>query len=135
MTELNHTLQFRPQIERCYFQENYLGKLTRQLICPPITVYKYDKSQEGWSPRIAVQLPPRISLRPLASHKFLTYMIIGAFIGNLLGYSAYTFVFVAFLIWFFIRCIKAIPKERTNTSGNYSVNLGNNSVNFNESFN
>lgn len=105
------------------------------MICPPLTVYKYDKSVEGRSPRIAVHLPPRISLRPLASHKFLAYMIIGALISNILGYSTYTFVFSVFLIWFFIQCLKAIPTERTTTTGNYTINLGNNSVNFNESFN
>lgn len=105
----------------------------QQLLRPPMTVYKYDKSQEGRSPRIAIQLPPRISFRPLASHKFLVYMILGGLLSNLFGYSAFAFVFFVFAFWFLIICVKALCSSPEPITRRSAVNLQPAVLNFNDS--
>lgn len=104
-------------MQRWYYQDNYCGRLVQQILQPPITAYSYDKSS-GRSIRKANYLPPRLSLRPLAGHKFLCYMMIGAGAANLLGYSTVTFLLLVFLLWFLFISLKAVKKtvrtENTN---------------------
>lgn len=100
-----------------------------------MTIYTYDKTQEGRSPRVPKYLPPRVSLRPLASHKFIAYMVIGALISNLFGYSTYAFVSLIFFSWLLLVSLKAVRTNRNQIS--YSDNPRNVAANmsgFNHSF-
>lgn len=105
-------LQFQHDINRFYYRGGYLGRLARNVLQPPITIYRYDKTQEGRSPRVPSHLPPRVSLRPLASHKFLTYMLIGALVSKLFGYSTSVFFLVVFVMWALFICLKSIKSDR-----------------------
>lgn len=129
----NNYFQFQQDITKYYYKTNYIGRLTRQLLRPPMTIYKYDKSQEGRSPRVAINLPPRISFRPLASHKFLVYMILGGLLSNLFGYSAYAFIFFVLIIWFFTICLKALFGSSQLNARRSAVNMPPNVLDFNDS--
>lgn len=111
--------QYRPVIYRLYNDSTFLGKIAKQIITPPMTVYKYDKSQGGKSPRIAVYLPPRISLRAFASHKFLAYLIIGLTISHLLGYHSIFVIVSVIFIWFIYICFKALLQKTERVAVNH----------------
>nr|XP_022912671.1 sphingomyelin phosphodiesterase 4 [Onthophagus taurus] len=96
------------KIKSFYEDPTYIGKIARQIISPPITIYKYDKSNYAQPRRIAERLPPRISLRFFASYKFLVYMSLGVLISTLFHYSIPTFIFFVFSFWFCWICIKAL---------------------------
>lgn len=102
-------------MQRWYYKNDYFGRFIQQILLPPMTAYSYDKSS-GRSVRRAIYLPPRLSLRSLASHKFLCYMTIGAVVANILGYDTVTFIVIVFLLWFFFICLKAIRKSVYNES-------------------
>lgn len=104
-------------MQRWYYQDGYFGRVVQQILLPPMTAFSYDKST-GRSIRKSHYLPPRLSLRPLASHKFLGYMIVGAVVTNLFGYDAAFFVFVVFLLWFLFVCLKAVGKSNVNRREN-----------------
>lgn len=73
----------------------------------PITIYRYDKSISGKSPRISEHLPPRISFRRFASHQFVAYVVIAILISKLFDYSLTTIVFFVIFCWFCVTCFKA----------------------------
>lgn len=105
-------------MQRWYHQDNYFGRIVQQILLPPMTAYSYDKSS-GQCIRKASYLPPRLSMRPLASHKFLCYTVIGAVIANFFGYDVLTFIFAVFLFWLLFVCLKAIRKSSVeNTTEN-----------------
>ena len=71
----------RLRIEERHGRGGFVGSLLG-LICEPETKYReYERHGES---RL-VSLPPRIMLRPLASHRNLAYILIALFLGWLLG--------------------------------------------------
>lgn len=105
-----HLFQYGPTMRRYYYRNDYFGRIVQKILLPPMTAYTYDKSS-GQPIRKATYLPPRLSLRPLAGHKFLCYMIIGAIIANIFGYNVVTFIFAIFSLWFLFICVKAIGRS------------------------
>lgn len=120
-------------MQRWYYQDNYWGRLVKQILLPPMTAYSYDKTS-GQSVRKAVYLPPRLSLRPLAGHKFLCYMMIGVALANMFGYNAVTFLFIVFLLWFLIICLKAIRQTNHVENSNVASERRGQLYNTNDSF-
>lgn len=102
--------QFGHLMQKWYYENSYFGRLVRQVLLPPMTAYSYDKSS-GRSVRKAVHLPPRLSLRPLASYRFLAYIIIGVVLTNLSGYSVMNFVLAVFMVWLLFICLKALTQH------------------------
>lgn len=102
--------QFGLHFSRLYSLPTFKGRLTRQLLCEPITVFSYDKTVQG-SPRVAKRLPPRVSFRQLASYKFLVYFFIGAVILKLFGYGFVFYTIFVLFFYFILKCIKAIPRR------------------------
>jgi len=107
---------FGPQICDLYYKQNFLGRLSRQILSPPMTIYKYDKSNPGASPRVPENLPPRISFRYFASQKFLFYLMIIVIFSKMFGYGYFTFVYVIFTMWFLYICLKAVCGTRQQQS-------------------
>ncbi|KAL3268108.1 hypothetical protein HHI36_007235 [Cryptolaemus montrouzieri] len=101
---------FGPTFNSLYGNPSFQGRLTRQLLCEPITVFNYDKSKEG-SPRISKRLPPRVSFRQLASYKFLVYFIIGGLISIFFGFGTLSYTLFLLLIFIAYKCVKAIPRR------------------------
>jgi sphingomyelin phosphodiesterase 4 len=99
--------QFRQKFCGLYYEPSYWGRLSRQLLLPPITTYRYDKTKPG-SPRVSTELPPRVSLRYFASYNFWTYLIIGGIIAVTLGYSLPVYLLFLVFIILLYKCIKAI---------------------------
>jgi hypothetical protein len=98
---------FRQKFCGLYYEPSYWGRLSRQLLLPPITTYRYDKTKPG-SPRVSTELPPRVSLRYFASYNFWTYLIIGGIIAVTLGYSLPVYLLFLVFIILLYKCIKAI---------------------------
>lgn len=120
-------------MQRWYYQNDYFGRLTQQILSPPMTAYTYDKSS-GRSVRKAIYLPPRLSLRSLANHKFLFYTILGAAVANLLGYDTLTFIFISFLLWFLFICLKAVRMTGYNETRNVTSETRRQLYSANDSF-
>lgn len=78
-----------------------MGGIARQLLWGPTVIYRYDKRKPGYSPRIQITLPPRLSFRYWANQRvlvsFLVYALLGKFI---LGYPVVFVWFVIFFLWF-----------------------------------
>ncbi|XP_025835973.1 sphingomyelin phosphodiesterase 4 [Agrilus planipennis] len=122
--------EFYYHINRLYYDQSFVGRICREVVSPPITVYKYEKSNDGLSPRIQESLPPRITLRPLASHKFLTYLALGFIVFNFCGYGIVSYLFFVFSLWSMSILLRVIiPKRRHCDSPTRLLNL-----NLNDSF-
>ncbi|EFA10294.2 Sphingomyelin phosphodiesterase 4-like Protein [Tribolium castaneum] len=101
---------FRQKFCQLYYDQTYWGRLSRQLLCPPLTIYKYDKTKPG-SPRVSMELPPRVSLRYFASYHFWTYLMIGWIVAVTLGYGLPVYLLFAFFIVLLYKCIRAIASN------------------------
>lgn len=101
-----------------------------------MTAYHYDKSRPGHSCRTSTHLPPRISLRWLAGHTVLFYLMLCMVVSYFSGYGPLTFLFVIYGLWFLYVCVKSVftdPKTEAEVDLNVSdCSLG--SYSFNDSF-
>lgn len=62
---------------RLYHRDDVWGRVARQILSAPMTVWRYDKrSPGGFSPRVGSALPPRLSLRPLARYRTLGVLLV-----------------------------------------------------------
>ncbi|XP_069703883.1 sphingomyelin phosphodiesterase 4 isoform X2 [Periplaneta americana] len=98
-------------LEMChlYEQRGLLGCMARQVLRPPMVARSYDKSKPGgYSPRVEVVLPPRLSLRGFASHRTIVYMLLGMGLAWMLGYGPSAFFFLIFCAWLFIVFVRAL---------------------------
>ncbi|KAJ8917730.1 hypothetical protein NQ315_005179 [Exocentrus adspersus] len=124
--------RFGPDFYRLYHSPTFTGRLARQILCPPITTYRYDKSLPG-SPRVSSNLPPRISFRFMASYRFLTYLCLGALIFWSLGYSIEFYLFFVFTIFILYKSFRAVRSGETPVRHNYPTE-GFGNISFNDSF-
>uniref|UniRef100_A0A6P7GG23 Sphingomyelin phosphodiesterase 4 n=1 Tax=Diabrotica virgifera virgifera TaxID=50390 RepID=A0A6P7GG23_DIAVI len=64
---------YGPTFYQLYHSTTFVGRLSREILCSPITIYRYDKSTPG-SPRISSNLPPKLfSLLMQFLLNFVTY--------------------------------------------------------------
>lgn len=126
-------LQYGPVFYRLYHSPSFWGRLSRELLCPPITVYKYTKTIPG-SPRVSSNLPPRVSLRFMAGYKFLTYFSIGAFLSWLCGYQVEVFILFIQLIVLVYKSFKAVFGSREPSVRHNYPTEGFGNISFNDSF-
>lgn len=76
-----YDLQYRREIIALYNKQSFFGNISRQLLIPPVTVVKLPKrTPNGFISGCEERLPPRLSLRPLASYTFLISISCGIFI-------------------------------------------------------
>lgn len=98
-TWVNSTYAF--EIRELYARDNLVGGIARQLLWGPTVIYRYDKRKPGYSPRIQVTLPPRLSFRYWANQRVLVSFFVYALLGKfILGYPVVFVWFVIFLLWF-----------------------------------
>lgn len=125
---LSINIQFGHVFQRLYYEPSFKGRLVRQLLCQPITVFNYDKSKEG-SPRVPKRLPPRISFRQIASYKFILYFFLGVVLSKLLGFGTSLYSIFLLVIFLLYKCIKSIPRTSRHPTDNFC-----NNISFNNSF-
>ncbi|KAI4462177.1 sphingomyelin phosphodiesterase 4 [Holotrichia oblita] len=113
--------KYLPLICQLYYRDDFTGRFARQIIMKPMTIYRYDKSISGKSPRIAEHLPPRISFRRFASHQFVAYVVIAILISKLFDYSLTSIVFFVIFCWFCVACFKAFT-DNTHVYEHHSYN-------------
>lgn len=123
---------FGDRFYQLYHSPSYWGRFWRQILCPPITVHKYDKSIMG-SPRVGVNLPPRISLRPWASYRFLGYLLFGGIVALLFGYRTDTYLAFLCSIYLLYKLMKAVPCGSSPMRHSYPTE-GFGNISFNDSF-
>ncbi|KAF5304167.1 hypothetical protein FQR65_LT08061 [Abscondita terminalis] len=51
---------FGIQLQTAYYSNTFLGRLSRQILCSPLTIHKFEKSPGSFSPRVSQDLPPRV---------------------------------------------------------------------------
>ncbi|KAH0950302.1 hypothetical protein HN011_012496 [Eciton burchellii] len=120
-------IKYRHEITALYNKRSFFGSICRQLVTPPTTVVKLPKRTScGFTSGYEERLPPRLSLRPLASYSFLTSMLFGIFLAWCINYGPFTFLGLAFWIWITYVIIRAalhycFPSDtntlRSNSSG------------------
>ncbi|XP_023023938.2 sphingomyelin phosphodiesterase 4 isoform X1 [Leptinotarsa decemlineata] len=123
---------YGPQFYQLYHSPTFLGRLSKEILCSPITVYHYDKSISG-SPRVSSNLPPRVSFRFMASYTFLGYFFFGAFISYLFGYRIEIYVAFILFLFLFYKSLKAIRIRDSSVRHNYPTQ-GFGNITFNDSF-
>ncbi|XP_056639509.1 sphingomyelin phosphodiesterase 4 isoform X1 [Diorhabda sublineata] len=123
---------YGPTFYQLYHRASFMGKLSREILCPPTTIYRYDKSTPG-SPRLSSNLPPRLSLRFLANYTFLGYLFFGAFVAYLLGYRIEVYFAFLIVIYLFYKSYRALRTTETPVRHNYPTQ-GFGNISFNDSF-
>ncbi|KAJ8967176.1 hypothetical protein NQ317_006522 [Molorchus minor] len=113
--------KYGPLFYRLYHSPTFRGKLTRQILCPPMTVYKYDKTIPG--SRVSSNLPPA----------FLTRLFLGAAIFWMLGYSIEFYLTVILVVYFIYKSFKAVRSGDVPVRHNYPTE-GFGNISFNDSF-
>ncbi|EFN60972.1 Sphingomyelin phosphodiesterase 4, partial [Camponotus floridanus] len=94
-------LKYRREIIALYNKQSFFGNISRQLLMPPVTVVKLPKrTPNGFISGCEERLPPRLSLRPLASYTFLISISCGIFIAWFTTYGL--FKFLGFVLWVWI---------------------------------
>lgn len=98
----NH-FQFHDELDRYWHRKDIVGKLSRQLLLPPMVAQTFDKSS-GVSVLKQTELPPRVCLRSLASISSVSLSTISLFLGYLLwgapSYGLFLLLFFAFIVIF-----------------------------------
>lgn len=89
---------FEEQIMSMWNRQDMVGKLSRQILYPPIEIQYFDK-MTGVCHLKRQQLNPRISLRPLGSNITVFMVILSLLIGHLFWRAP---VFGLFLFSFFV---------------------------------
>lgn len=74
---------FSEEIQKVWNRSDIWGKVSRQILDPPMTAQWFDK-EKGVNQLCENQLPPRICLRPLASYKTLIFIATSLIIGQIL---------------------------------------------------
>ncbi|EZA53176.1 Sphingomyelin phosphodiesterase [Ooceraea biroi] len=101
-------LKYRHEITALYNKRSFFGSVCRQLVTPPTTVVKLPKrTPSGFTSGYEERLPPRLSLRPLASYTFLASMLFGIFLAWCANYGPFTFLGLASWIWIMYVLIRA----------------------------
>jgi hypothetical protein len=79
-------IQYQQELVGAYTREDFLGKITRQILKPPTTVVQLPKrTPNGFSSGYEKRLPPYISLRSIASYNFMSGLTFGMFFFWLIG--------------------------------------------------
>lgn len=81
-------------IEKKYFEANFLGSVTRAVFAAPVFYEDLYKKGPAQSVKIKRYLPPRVSLRPLAS----TFAIVNFVAFILLG-LLFSFKGTSWIVW------------------------------------
>lgn len=106
-------------LNELYHRNDVWGGIARQLLAPPCVYHFFDKSNPGnFAPRVAVNLPPRVSLRPLASHQTLTYLFLLGLFAFIYDYPIipfYIFILFLYMILIFSRALISPYLRRGNT--------------------
>ncbi|KAL0272445.1 UNVERIFIED_CONTAM: hypothetical protein PYX00_005408 [Menopon gallinae] len=85
------------------------GLVAKQLLAPPCRYHYFDKSVPGnFARRVSVELPPRISLRALASHQTISYFFLSGLLAFLYRYPIIPFYFFVFFLYIFLLFLKAL---------------------------
>lgn len=124
--------QYGSNFYQLYHSPTFTGRLARQILCAPITIYRYDKTIPG-SPRVSSNLPPRVSLRFMASYRFLIYLCFGAFIFWLLGYSVEFYLLFIITIFILYKAFRAVRSGESPVRHNYPTE-GFGNISFSDSF-
>ncbi|XP_063707848.1 sphingomyelin phosphodiesterase 4 [Culicoides brevitarsis] len=105
-------LMFPHEINKNWHRNDLLGRITRQLLLPPMVSQTFDKST-GLCILKREDLPPRICLRPLASFKTLTFVTISQLLSYLLwgapSYGLFLLMFFAFMVVFVRALFTDVP--------------------------
>uniref|UniRef100_A0A1B6DPQ8 Sphingomyelin phosphodiesterase 4 n=1 Tax=Clastoptera arizonana TaxID=38151 RepID=A0A1B6DPQ8_9HEMI len=93
-------LMYGEKICEWYTKNNLLGGIVRQIFLGPTTIFYYDKSSPGYSPRLSKTLPPRLSLRFWSNYKLLAFMLIlYLLLKFLFQWPIILVVFVVLVVW------------------------------------
>ncbi|XP_015522196.1 sphingomyelin phosphodiesterase 4 [Neodiprion lecontei] len=92
--------KYQQELNAAYNRRDIIGRLTRRLLQPPTVVKRLPKkSIAGFSSSEEIHIHPRLSLRAIASHSFLSFACLGIFISWIFGYGVTAFPFLACCVW------------------------------------
>ncbi|XP_026494913.2 sphingomyelin phosphodiesterase 4 [Vanessa tameamea] len=86
-------------------RNDFWGYVSREILQKPVTIHTYVKDASYHQNIINQELPPRLSLRRLGSHKFVVWISLGYILFRLFSYSGIMYVFFLIMLWsFFVLC-------------------------------
>lgn len=88
--------QFSEEISQYWNRDDIWGRLCRQILCPPMIVHSFDKSQ-GVSMLQEEHMGPRINLRFLGSYQTFC-MIVASFVCGQFCFGIPSFGFILLLL-------------------------------------
>lgn len=95
-------LMFSNEMNICWHRDDFCGRISRQILSPPMTIQAFDKSC-GFSRLQEQHLGPRISLRNLGAYRTFGVILASFLIGYLfLGAPSYGFIILLFLTFFYL---------------------------------
>ncbi|XP_015116625.1 sphingomyelin phosphodiesterase 4 [Diachasma alloeum] len=101
--------KYERQIEMFYNREDFVGRLTKKVLQPPTSVRQLPKRVNGgFTVGSEKKIPPRLSLRVLASYNFMTAILICVILLRLIGYGVPASLFIVSCTWIFYIVIGAI---------------------------
>ncbi|XP_048509001.1 sphingomyelin phosphodiesterase 4 isoform X2 [Athalia rosae] len=97
----NHiNTKYQLQLQTAYDRPDIVGRFMRRVLQPPTVVKHLPKRTfNGFSSSEETHIPPRLSLRIVASHRFLVPMFLGIIILWIFGYGVVTTLFSIFCVW------------------------------------
>lgn len=103
--------QYSVEMWQYYSREDFLGHLSQQILQPPLIIRTYNKDLiSHTSTLVKSQLPPRISLRYLASHRFLAYFVATLAVAYCFGIRPFWFTLYLIMGWFLFLVVVAAAK-------------------------
>ncbi|XP_034252630.1 sphingomyelin phosphodiesterase 4 isoform X2 [Thrips palmi] len=97
------------EMARLYHSDGVWGRVARQLLSAPMTVWRYDKRSPGsFSPRVGSSLPPRLSLRPLARHRNLAMLAVLYIVALICRAPPLLVLFSAIIFWAVLITVRAL---------------------------
>lgn len=122
--------QYCSEMSRLYHRDDVWGRVARQLLSPPITVWRYDKRSPGsFSPRVGSALPPRLSLRPLARHRNLAMLVILYTVALICRAPPFLVLCSAILFWGVLVTLKAVIEPWSSARPQPRINVNNDTLN------
>ncbi|XP_041977884.1 sphingomyelin phosphodiesterase 4 [Aricia agestis] len=104
-TRLNEL--YGEEFSRMYSRNDFLGYVSREILQKPCTVHTYIRDANNQKSIVRQALPARLSLRRLASHALVAWLVVGYLLFRSFSYGGVFFIFTIFMLWTVIILSKA----------------------------
>ncbi|KAK5644338.1 hypothetical protein RI129_005638 [Pyrocoelia pectoralis] len=120
--------KYGPQMHDLYYSGTWSGLFLRQILCPPMRIYRFDKSLPGVSKRVSEDLPPRISFRYFANYWVIFYSILIIMSAKYFGFKCLVPFFIACTVFLVYIVVKSFHQNDRYSSCDNNISLSSNNM-------